>query len=214
MPGNNSIKEGMKHLILCEGRDEWNFLTELSKAFNNQYSIVQIENFGGNDNLRLALKTWSIDPNFRNLKSLIVVRDAERDANVAVDSIKSAFKNANLPVPPSPHQFETAEGGVKTGFVLFPKCSPELVNGTLEDLCLSILKEKNPPMSEIDAFISDLKANNRKITRDFKTKLHTYFSITDKFVSLKIGEAAKAGAFDWSSSELDQIKSFLGEMVS
>lgn len=216
---NKSIVKRMQHLILCEGKDAQRFmiyyLNSKALADNKQYSeAVQVEDFGGNEQLSSALKLWSKDPEFLNLKSLVVLRDAETDAQSAVDSIKSAFRKADLPVPACPHQFET-DGSLKTGFLLFPECSSNLKNGALEDLCLSILEESEVSgISEIDGFLSDLeKREIRTFPRRFKTRLHTYFSITDDFVSLKIGEAAKAGAFDWNSSKLDQMKSFLEEMV-
>lgn len=223
---NNSIGEGKQHLILCEGMDEkmfliW-YLNYLKKDINSNFETIQVEDFGGNDDLhsnkedksvKNQLELWSKDPNFRNIKSLVVVRDAERDENAAVNSIKSAFKNAGLPVPSSSHEFKNGDS-LKTGFLLFPKCSSEPVKGTLEDLCLSILKESEPPIDEIEMFISDLNTRkNREFPHLFKTKLHTYFSITDDFVSSKIGEAARDGAFDWNSSKLDPIKSFLEEMI-
>ncbi|MBR6422326.1 hypothetical protein IKS86_06410 [bacterium] len=216
---NKSIVKGMQHLILCEGKDAQLFmiyyLNSKALADNKQYSeVVQVEDFGGNEQLSSALKLWSKDPNFQNLKSLVVLRDSETDAQGAVDSIKTAFKKAELPVPSCPHQFET-DGTLKTGFLLFPECSSDLKNGTLEDLCLSVLEESGVTgISEIDSFLSDLEKREIRIfPRRFKTRLHTYFSITDDFVSLKIGEAAKAGAFDWNSPKLDQIKSFLEEMI-
>ena len=57
------------------------------------------------------------------------------------------------------------------------------------------------------------KKYDRVFQREFKTKLHTYFSVTDKYVSLKIGEAARAGAFNWSSEKLTPLKRFLLELM-
>ena len=54
---------------------------------------------------------------------------------------------------------------------------------------------------------------NRSYPHEFKTKLHTYFSVTDEYVSLKIGEAAKAGAFNWNSNKLLPLKNFLSEII-
>ena len=68
----------------------------------------------------------------------------------------------------------------------------------------------NLNIEEIDTFMKLLgDKHKREFPHEFKTKLHTYFSITDKFVGLKIGEAAKAGVFDWNSTRLDFLKSFL-----
>lgn len=44
--------------------------------------------------------------------------------------------------------------------------------------------------------------------------IHTYFSATEGLISFNIGRAARAGAFDWLSPELDALHSFLISMVS
>ena len=215
----NKIRDGMQHLILCEGKDAFNFLVNYlnSNAFSEQPElsrIVQVEDFGGNSELPSKLLLWSKAPGFQNLKSLVIIRDAETSADSAVNSITSAFDATGIPAPGNPHQFVN-EGNLKTGFLLFPECSSELVEGTLEDLCLSIVKDsESVVISEIEAFLISLEVQRiRSFPRRFKTQLHTYFSITDRYVSFKIGEAAKAGAFDWNSPKLDSIKEFLIEMV-
>lgn len=59
--------------------------------------------------------------------------------------------------------------------------------------------------------IADIR--QREFRRKHKNLLHTYFSATDKFVDKKIGEAAKAGAFNWRSPELAELKNFLSKLV-
>lgn len=91
---------------------------------------------------------------------------------------------------------------LRVGFVLFPQCDRTLRNGTLEDLCLSILSDTSADktLEHIDKFLADLEDYRGKpFGRIFKAKLHTYFSVHNDYVSLKIGEAAKAGAFDWNN---------------
>ena len=41
--------------------------------------------------------------------------------------------------------------------------------------------------------------------------IHTYFSVNEKYISLKIGEAAKAGAFAWDHEKLAGLKSIILE---
>jgi len=52
------------------------------------------------------------------------------------------------------------------------------------------------------------------LRRPHKNKLHTYFSLTDDFVGLKIGESAKANAFDFSAKEFESLKTLLEEMLN
>lgn len=204
-----------QHLILCEGEDEFWFLASFLNSVELKQTPffandIQIFNFGGNQELFNKLNVLKITSGFQQVQSLLIVRDAERDAQAAVQQIQSALQKAGLPTPSNPGKWEMKN--LKVGFLLFPTCDSTVHEGTLEDLCLSILKESSSSviLEEIDSFINLLgDKHKREFPHEFKTKLHTYFSITDKFVGLKIGEAANAGVFDWNSTRLDFLKSFL-----
>ena len=204
-----------QHLILCEGEDEFWFLVSLlnsSELRENPFfaNDIQIFNFGGNEELPKKLSVLRLTSGFQQVQSLLILRDTERDAQAAVRQVQSALKKAGFPSPSDPGKWEIQ--GLKVGFLLFPTCDSTVHEGTLEDLCLSILKEPSSSiiLEEIETFMKLLgDKHKREFPHEFKTKLHTYFSITDKFVGLKIGEAAKAGVFDWNSTRLDFLKSFL-----
>ena len=207
-----------ENLILCEGRDEEEFLikylnsAELSSAeyFANDFQVMD---FGGNQNLSNYLNLIKNMDGFDKVKSILIIRDAERNAEVARQEIINALRNAGLPFPESPHSW--VGNSIKIGFLLFPACSDKLIDGTLEDLCISILSEEEGDaiLGEIQGFMNHLTAECcRSFPHEFKTKLHTYFSITDRYVSLKIGEAAAAGAFDWGNRELAPLHDFLSEL--
>ena len=86
--------------------------------------------------------------------------------------------------------------------------------GTLEDLCLKILSEKDNKsiLTVINAFLNKMESSfERNYRRKHKNKLHTYLSSSDKYVSMPIGIASSAGAFDWGSNELEPLKEFLAE---
>ena len=98
-----------------------------------------------------------------------------------------------------------------------PKKDGVWQNGTLENLCLDILN-----MNVNDNFVnySTLnysreyiynieKKNNYNLSRQHKNLLHAYFSSTNRFVNMKIGEAARAQAFDWDSKNLSDLREFL-----
>ena len=214
---NNEIHK--KHLIVCEGQDEFWFLAWYlnndtlaeHKEFAND---IQIFDFGGNEELSNSLKVLKLTNGFEFVESLLVMRDAERDASKAISEVKSALRKADLPVPDIPHKWVT-DGKIKVGFLLFPTFDEDPSKGTLEDLCISILKEQGHELilKDIDIFLDNLnKKYQREFPHEFKTKLHTYFSITDRYVSLKVGEAASAGAFDWESDEMNKLKEFILEI--
>lgn len=213
------IYAGMQHLILCEGIDAQNFLiyylnSDALATWPALQQTVQVADFGGINQLYMALSTWKNTEGFENIKSLLIIRDAETSATNAIQSVKDAFKKANLPQPDGPNSMSKTSA-ISTGFTLFPSCDKFPKNGTLEDLCLNILQEKESRLlEEIEAFMNKLGNEKlREFPHRFKSKLHTYFSITDKYVSLKIGEAAKAGAFNWDSPQLVNLRDFLVSML-
>ncbi len=218
-PVKQEIHAGMQHLLLCEGLDAQNFLIYyLNSSVFSSYSAlqqtVQVVDFGGIRQLSTAINAWKNMEGFENIKSLLVIRDAEASATDAAQSVKDAFKKAALPPPDGPNSLFKGSA-ISTGFTLFPSCDKLPQNGTLEDLCLNILQEKESRiLEEIEVFMNKLGQEKlREFPHRFKTKLHTYFSLTDKYVSLKIGEAAKAGAFDWTSPKLNSLRGFLISIV-
>ena len=219
---NNRIWK--EHLILCEGRDAENFLIAYlnSDALCDQPMFandIQVMDFGGNENLPKFLNAVQTYDGYDKVSSLLVIRDAERNVENAIKSIQSAFQNAGFSIPECPCEWKETQGKdthLKVGFVLFPTCDHDPAEGTLEDLCLRVLSEEKGSMilTEIKRFMSSLEKNHgRSFPHEFKTKLHTYFSVTDDYVSLKIGEAANAGAFDWNSPKLEPLKNFLLELA-
>ena len=217
-----------QYLIVCEGRDAKEFLKtyldSVSDTSQNLSENIQIINFGGNNELTNRLKLLRNDGNFNNVKSLLIIRDAETDFKSAMQSIRKSLESNELPVPKSPFIWEAPKDETpekdetpKIGFLLFPTCNANPTNGTLEDLCFSILSNAKAPelKQEIANFMDTLKEKHQfNFARPFKTQLHTYFSIHNNYVSLKIGEAARAGAFDWNHTNLAPLKEFLLEMFA
>ncbi|MDR2763149.1 MAG: hypothetical protein LBB88_11135 [Planctomycetaceae bacterium] len=208
------------HLILCEGRDAERFIGTLLDFFqreNNEFCNFQIINFGGIEELNSYLQILPNWSGFRNVKSVTVIRDAERDAQAAVWSVKNAFSRNGFAVPQAaalPMRNVTYSSTcipVDTGFILFPSCGEKVENGTLEDLCLSILtgEDVESILAAVDNALKD-----RQFRQLHKNRLHSYFSMTDKYVSLKIGEAAKAQAFNFNAAQMKSCKNFLLEMIN
>lgn len=207
-----------EYLILCEGIDEYYFFVALlnSNEFSDDLRFaneIQVMNFGGNSELTNFLGILSAMDGFSKLKAIMIVRDAERDWSKAVSEIQKALCANSLEVPARAGEWQT--GMPKTAFLLFPSLDQSCRNGTLEDLCLDILeeKERKDVLEKIDAFLSQMRLSfGFSHNKAFKNKLHTYLSITDKFVGLKLGEAASAKAFNWQDGSLTFFKTFFQEV--
>lgn len=127
--------------------------------------------------------------------------------------MQSALRANSLEVPAA--QGKWTNGTPKTCFLLFPALGTRECPGTLEDLCVTILDDTiaETPLEEIDAFVEHLEQDQKRaFSHRHKTRLHAYFSVNDKFVSMKVGEAADAGAFNWFHPNLDPLKDCLSKM--
>ena len=193
-------------IVLCEGRDAQGFLIEYlnSKALAHDQRFsdeIQVFDFGGNDNLSNSLMSLKNMDGFDQVTNLAIIRDAEKNYTKACQEINGSLKRCGFPSP------ESAEFD-RFGFLLFPLNNSA---GTLEDLCLRILSEKNKSiLSSIDAFLATMESTcGRKYRRKHKNELYTYLSSSDEYVTMPLGIASKSGAFDWGSDELDPLKRFL-----
>lgn len=213
-----SIVIHKKHLILCEGIDEWKFLVRYlnSPALKESTFFsedIEALDFGGNEDLSAYLAALKLIDGFSDVVSLLVIRDAELDAQKAARQVQSALRANDLGVPDTQGQW--TKGIPKTCFLLFPALGTEERPGTLEDLCLTILDDTavEIPLEEIDTFVEHLEQDQEQtFSHRHKTRLHTYFSVNNRFVSMKVGEAADAGAFDWSHPNLTPLKDCLSKM--
>ena len=209
----------IKHyLILCEGTDTKNFVIsylnstamQADPRFGND---IQVFDFHGINELSKFIKNLKNMENYEEVTRLLVLRDAETDVQSAIASIKASLEENDLPIPDRCNQWESKDGlHIQTAFTLMPNCSSTPVPGALEDLCWSILKGKNPESvkNDVQSFIGRIKSNYDSIgSHEHKSRLHTYFSINKEYISLKIGEAAKAGAFDWEAESLSELKKLI-----
>ena len=226
MENEERLKLIKPHIIICEGKDDERFLIWLLNNFvqegNNLFDEFQVINANGRDNLHMRLASISGHPGFDDPKnavvSIVVIFYAEKDAAATAHKIKNAFNKNGFAEPSAACTVcSNADASkvrypkVKTGFALFPGCDEVIESGTLEDLCLRSLANENSQevLSSADCALEKFKS---QLSRIHKNRLHTYFSLTDEYVSKTIGQAAQANAFRTDVPAIDSLKSFLMEM--
>jgi hypothetical protein len=241
------------HLILCEGIDDKKFFDALLNSDDlnrDTFNLFQVEITNGKDAIKPRIEVLPISPGFNLLRSITIIRDADTNCKDAILSIKNIFSTAKFAVPKKPccptkqpKSEEVEYPGITTAFLLLPDYAKGLECGSLENLCLKILKNvKNEPnyndnknannnnnmanlgnTNSIESIIfldkiAEIMEDIRKLGYDFrcpqKNKLHTFFSLTNSFVSNKLGQAANAGAFDFNSPLLKGLKNFLINMAT
>lgn len=202
------------YLLLCEGKDAFNFLCNyLNSSSLSQEpkfsTLIQVMDFGGNSDLRNFLINLKNMDQFDQVKSLAVIRDAEKDYQRACVEVERDLKKSGN-IPPEQCSTWVKDGKLKIGYTLFPLNNRE---GTLEDLCLQILSEDNKDiLSSIDSFLTQMELSyGRQYRQKHKNRLYTYLASSEKYVTMPLGLASTAGAFNWDSIYLEPLKKFIAE---
>lgn len=89
--------ESKPNLLLVEGRDEELVLSALLRHLG--IYDVQVQGYGGKNRLRYFLTTVTNEPNFDQIQSIGIVRDADNNAQAALQSVQSSLRNVGLPAP-------------------------------------------------------------------------------------------------------------------
>jgi hypothetical protein len=170
--------------------------------------------FGGINDLGEFLKTLKEIPGYEKASTFLIARDAETNPDGAVQSIKTALKKNGFAVPERPFAF--AEGPPRVAYLVFPgfDLSSEgdlLMQGTLEDLCLS-MTESDSVHECVGIYVDCLESKGVTLTQPHKTRLHAYLAGKNDLVGLKIGEAARVGAWDWNHSKINPFREIIKAM--
>lgn len=188
--------------LLVEGNDQRNFF----EAFIEHLSLadIQIQNFGGVNELRAFLLALVNAPGFRDIvQSVGIVRDAETSAQAAFQSVQSSLRNAGLPVPNQPE--ERTGGSLAVKVLILPDNSRP---GMLETL-LNETFANTPEDACINAFFECVEAvPTVSINNPDKARAYAYLT-TKPNPHHSVGMAAKQNYWDLDHPVFDQVRQFL-----
>ena len=201
-------------LLLVEGNDDLRFFQEFARYIGT--SELEISSYHGKFNLGNDLSNRVRSAGFQAVSSLGIVRDADESSRSAFDSVVGSLQRANLPVPNAPI-IPTEHNGLRISVLIVPPGDDE---GELEDVCLRSV-EGYRDMECVESYINCLQNTGPPIAsnRLAKARLHSYLAIGPVHENdgnalrmrpaLRLGEAAEAGLWDWSSPAFQELAEFL-----
>ncbi len=200
---SNAIIQHRK-ILAVEGSDEVNFFKALLEYMEiTDFEVIEV---GGKDKFKDRLPALVIRTGFDEVESLAIIRDADKDASGAFESIRDVLKKTGLNPPNQVNRFSNTEPRV--GIFIMPGNSDE---GMLEDLCLKTV-EGHPVMRCVDAFINCvLNLDIEKPNNIAKAKTQTFLAAMPKIANC-VGIGAKKGYWKFCSSELSNLKSFVNNL--
>ena len=203
--------------LLVEGKDPVNFFEKF--IVHLELAGTQVQNFRGVDELKRFLEGFVVAPGFGQVKSIGIVRDAERrvdkegraetqpsSAASAFQSVQSSLRNVGLPVPNRP----TEEAGTE------PAVSVLILPGDEDDGMLETLLCKTFADTDvdrcIDGFFQCAAKSGSPIHRPDKARARAYL-MTRPHPHVSVGVAAQKGYWDFDHDALDSVRRFLRSLA-
>lgn len=187
--------------LLVEGRDLEGFCEGLTNHLGLQN--LQIQNFGGVNQLRTFLPALTKMSDFSRVTSIGIVRDAERDAAAALQSVQRCIEHAELSVSTAPAQ-RIGDDPTITVMILPGDNQP----GMLETLLCDTFIEEDV-CSCINTFFDCVEEHQgRSVRKPYKARARAYLA-TKPDPHLSIGVAAKRRYWDLDHPVLQPLRVFL-----
>ena len=190
--------------VIVEGNDD----VRVFRSLVSHLSIpnIEIRPYGGSDNMRLFLRTLSALPEFRLVRSLAIVADANSDRDRRERRIRSALSDMDLPIPAVPLEIES-DGRLKVAYLVVPHNKDR---GMIEDVCLDSVRTDSA-MECIDRYfecIGEADTPGPRQVWSSKARLHAFLASRDR-PDLRIGEAAERGIWQFDNEAFDSLKDLL-----
>lgn len=190
--------------LLVEGRDAEAFFYPFLESM--EVTDIEIHNYGSITELAGFLKQFIRNADFRQLPvtSIGIVRDAEDSAEGAFQSICSALKNANLPVPIQNNLGVDVQNLRVSTFIL-PNGKQ---SGMLETLILKAV-ENESSLDCVEQYLQCVKQAIGVEPRVMDKARFLAFLAAQQEYKPVTGHAARAGYLNFSSSIYAPLKTFI-----
>ncbi len=194
-----------RKILAVEGQDEVKFFEALLKYM--RITDVEVHEVGGKNQFKDKLPALVRMRGFSDVEILAVIRDADEDANAAFESIRNILEKEGLESPTKMNQFSANTIKPIVGIFIMPGNSD---TGMLEDLCLKTVKS-HPAMKCVDLFIDCVLKLNNPPKNSSKAKAQAFLAAMPE-IEKSVGIGARKGYWNFDSSELTKLKSFIKKL--
>ena len=189
-------------LLITEGGDAFSFFKAALRHLG-LLDQIEIRNLGGVTDWSAYLPVLVRTDGFAHVVSLALVRDAETDCRAAFQSACAALARAHLPVPPQPAA--AAPGSPSVAVFILPDCHRP---GMLETLCLEAVAN-DPATVCVDRYFNCLSTRKLVLPANLEKARVRAFLASRTRPHRRLGQAAEAGYWDWSSPVFEPLFRFL-----
>jgi hypothetical protein len=168
---------------------------------------IQVEQVGGKHLFRNIIINL---PKIRNYSSLVrsigIVRDADKSCNDTFQSVQGALRDAHLPVPDQP--ITPVGTNPRVAVFITPDNSG---SGALEDLLMAST-EGDPVLSCVDQYFDCLRSvQGTEHPHLSKAYVQVYLA-KEPDGDIHMGIASKQDVWNWASPAFDALKTFINSL--
>ena len=201
MSGPTEIKKEIQ--LLVEGNDQQNFFRAFVAHLSRE--DVQVQNFGGVNELAGFLLAFVNMSGFRTVESIGVVRDAENSATGAFQSVCSSLTNAVLSAPAVAGR--PSDGRPPVRVLILPGGQQQGMLETL--LCGTFVDEESKCIDRYFECVRSLP--DVSLVQADKARVHAWLA-TRPEPHVSVGVAAKKGYWNLDHPALGGVREFLAAL--
>jgi hypothetical protein len=186
--------------VFCEGKDDVAVVRGLASHLKLD---IQIEEYGGKDNLPLFLESLQKRPNFAQQKvnTMAILRDANGDSTASFVSVHDALQRSGFPQPNANATF--SESALRVGIFIVGANG----RGMIEDVCLNSVSDQ-PEFSCVNEYFNCIAKKSSRSKFSSKAKVRVWMASHVDY-EYHVGKAAEEGYWPWESPAFDSLKNFL-----
>lgn len=195
------------NVLLVEGADDRRFFQAFLRELGLSAQVQEM--LHGVQSLKDSVGAVVGAPGFEEKATALgVVRDANSDPAAAFQSMCDALVAAGLDAPT--RCCEITDGTPRVAVMVVPS---ESTTGSLENLLIGSVQD-DPATPCMDGYFECLSQSGLPGPRSrSKAQVHAFLASREK-PGLRIGEAADAGYWPWTSSAFDPVKRFLADLFA
>jgi hypothetical protein len=195
---------GSSKLLLVEGKTSLEFFKAYLR-YLKLHGDIETRDFGGIGDFGTYLRTLQATSGFHEVETLAIVRDAELNAQDALQSVRNHLLNRGLPTPSAHGQF--TQGTPRVGVFILPDGSNP---GMLETICMQSVND-DPVMPCLNTYFDCLHDLDSSSSKTAKARAHAYIASKPRS-DLLVGQAAHAGYWNWQSNAFVPLNEFLSQL--
>ncbi|MCY4474661.1 MAG: hypothetical protein OXC83_04420 [Chloroflexi bacterium] len=189
--------------LLVEGNDDLRVFRALIET--KSVSDIQIQVYGGKQNLKSFLRNFVEDDNFENVTSIGIHRDADTNANDAERSIHGTLDALSLPKPSSPLTIAQINDLPSIVYLVVPHYKN---NGSIEDVCLDSVNDQDI-LGCVEGYMECLESvSPDEFVATPKARTYAYLA-SRKPYNLRVGEAADAGEWNFEAESFEPLRNLI-----